>query len=243
MDKSFPPSNISPSSPPADDTIPPSNTVSEDFPISENSETLGDTDTGAFVHVSPPDDSYHHAHFSPLEDAFLPVYRVPKLPQLPSNTSTRLQTQSHRIVSLPTQDPSITSKFNLAEPPSNMRVVSMPGRIKNGPVTLTTSLDENTKSGRSFDTVEVSDLSLYSDYSDASGLGLDKSQRVHITPHTTQSEAPGTPSPPSSPDSVVIIYNRSPQLSDAFLQESRCDSEGRSPASNAPTSSPHDGVY
>lgn len=111
-------------------------------------------------------------------------------------------TPSRRLVSLPSSGPQAEIPLE-----RKLRIVSMPEVGKDG-ILMSSSMQNNLSSA-----------------SDASHNSSPKEVMNHI--HTYPSDLPRTPSPPSSPDSVMIIGNDSTQVSTSFLRDSYTDDDGK----------------
>ncbi|GJE92208.1 hypothetical protein PsYK624_083610 [Phanerochaete sordida] len=144
------------------------------------------------------------------EDASLSIEtktRVIKHPQLtflrPAAAGAQtLKTVSARIVSLPETVPKFSEKQNT----SGRRVVSMPER------------------GRS----PLSSPQTLSPYMDQGSFTADTESPARVRVHSVATDLPHTPSPPSSPDSVVFIANKSP-LPEHFLRKKVLVNQSRTP--------------
>lgn len=114
-------------------------------------------------------------------------------------TSNSTKSGSARIISLPETAPAYSEQKSLRQT-VKLRAVSMPEKTE-----------------RRMHSV---DHSLSSDQSQGSILP-DSDAPARIRVHSSATDAPHTPSPPSSPDSVVIIGSH-PQISERFLQGDSC---------------------
>lgn len=175
--------------------------------------------TGDFVHISQPE----HVNDSKI---------ISKFGSLTASSSHLLRTPTCRIVSLPTPDQEAPTTI-MTVPLSNSRIVSMPSSVNPAPFASSNNMDSPTSSfkdsSRSFD-VSSTEVSLESDRSHVE-LGSARKSRSR----TRRESFSMTPSPPSSPDSVVIVYRQSP-LSDTFLKDiPRLNTDGEQHSSLACT--------
>ncbi|KAI0066141.1 hypothetical protein BV25DRAFT_1821030 [Artomyces pyxidatus] len=155
--------------------------------------------------------AYNHslAHSSPPLSVVLRTQRVPKPPRLPRNRPSQHHSEATRFFSLPEDAPIVSSK---AELNSTQRIVSMPERQSTGRFTLDFSLSSDGVNASGY-----SGGSFLSENDTTSGIRLpDHEQGI-----------PHTPSPPSSPESVLIIENND-ELSDAFLRKRGAEDAGAS---------------
>lgn len=106
-----------------------------------------------------------------------------RYPQLPFNRPVEFRSSAKRVVSLPDE---YTDKQRPEEP--SQRVVSMPERLKSSSPSASDSFS-------SLDTSIESNAYMFT-----------KPSRLHMFP---SSDLPSTPSPPSSPESIMIIGNDS----------------------------------
>ncbi|KAH7929854.1 hypothetical protein BV22DRAFT_1109620 [Leucogyrophana mollusca] len=136
-----------------------------------------------------------YSHSFPLDSPTSPVRatlisrRVPKRKALPYSRPSEANRDEKRVVSMPENVP------EYARVPVGTRVVSMPEDLRPA--------------------FEPSLESVYSPSTgDSFGSYLEKRNRIHVHP---PADVPHTPSPPSSPESVLIIDGDA-QLPDAFLR-------------------------
>ncbi|KAG6885971.1 hypothetical protein C0993_006898 [Termitomyces sp. T159_Od127] len=151
-------------------------------------------------------------------------YRAPKPAQLPRNRPNRVKNQGKRVVSLPESAQLKSSSDNLRIPADDgpsLRVVSLPGpELRNNPSMRSPSSTQDDLSS----TVEYLDSSLDTSY--RSGTGSMHPDSRGFPP----SDMPMTPSPPSSPESVLVVGNES-RVSKTFLRQCNmssgktCDAE------------------
>jgi hypothetical protein len=137
--------------------------------------------------------------FSPAHSAMLPR-RMHKTSQLPYSRPSESHSSRMRIVSLPETSPSYSTKA-VCEP-STLRVVSMSEHSR-----PSLSFRESTSSSNCFETSTNT-----SHFSADDGFGYCQIRAVPAS-----SDPPHTPSPPSSPESVVIIGNNE-QVPQSFLR-------------------------
>lgn len=151
-------------------------------------------------------------------------HRAPKPAQLPRNRPNRVQNQEKRVVSFPESAAFKSLSDNTRIPGDDgvsLRVVSMPSYELNNNASMRSpgSTQEDLSS-----TVEYLDSSLDTSYH--SGTGSMHPDARGFPP----SDMPMTPSPPSSPESVLVIGNES-RVSKAFLRQCNmsssktCDAE------------------
>ncbi|KZT26699.1 hypothetical protein NEOLEDRAFT_201284 [Neolentinus lepideus HHB14362 ss-1] len=172
----------------------------EDVHDSNSRQSL---DTGAYSHSFAPD------------EAELSLFHVDRrsysYQQLTRRRPSHLKDEGSRIVSFPETEPEYSVKAALE--PTTARVVSMPQRQRRrSSVSFSTAVDHS-------GSMEPSDTSRSEEYL------LRKRTRTRTSSHDT----PRTPSPPSSPESVVFIANDA-QLPEAFLRRKKSVSNGRSSA-------------
>lgn len=121
--------------------------------------------------------------------------------------------QPKRLNSLP--NASGTTEHSLGRADNRARIVSMPERDKLG--NLEHPVHTETSHGELSDSTDISYYSADSDQ----GLAGQKSDVERLYP----ADLPQTPSPPSSPDSVMIIANGG-QVAGCFLRRSSTDDDG-----------------
>ncbi|THH21347.1 hypothetical protein EW146_g203 [Bondarzewia mesenterica] len=134
-------------------------------------------------------------------------------PHLPRNRPSQSQNEMGRIVSLPETDPLFSAKMELKS--TSVRIVSMP--------------EQRPSSGYLLDASMSTDGVNSSMYSGDSLISSGDDDRSGIYLPRFGQGIPHTPSPSSSPDSVVIIENNG-ELSEAFLRSSK-NIEEREPES------------
>ncbi|KDQ57842.1 hypothetical protein JAAARDRAFT_194109 [Jaapia argillacea MUCL 33604] len=187
---------------------PPYSLKSQDLAVSKcmQSPTIWPIEASA---VTPSHDTtfygsaYSHTSPSPIDlgpalSLAMDSRRLFKYPNLARNLPSQPQTISSRIVSLPDNSPFISARALLEA--NSLRAVSLPQDFK-----------AVANATRSFS--DDAEVSLCADFSDVSLH--ERSLRKRIC--SRSSDLPRTPSPPSSPESVVFIANHS-HLPDAFLR-------------------------
>ncbi|KAG5341428.1 hypothetical protein C0989_010538 [Termitomyces sp. Mn162] len=160
-----------------------------------------------------------------LESSSSRSYRAPKPAQLPRRRPNRIQNQVKRVVSFPETSELKSLSDNLSIPPhdgSSLRVVSLPGpELESNP-----NLGSPGSTGdNALSYVEYLDSSLDTSYH-SSGTGSVHPNARSFPP----SDVPTTPSPPSSPQSVLVIKNElrvsKPFIRQYSLSSSKiCDAE------------------
>ncbi|TFY70619.1 hypothetical protein EVG20_g2384 [Dentipellis fragilis] len=194
----------------------PAISLQEELIQKEHDTSLCDI-TSSAINISQVSYSSAYTQSSQGSPSPLTAERVLKPPQLPANrpSSSHINPESSRIVSLPETAPLFTGKRALK---GSMRVVSMPDRVTPGGFSTDNSLsssdriDVSVYSGESYTSME----------DDNSGTRLSHSHQ----------DVPHTPSPPSSPDSILIIENNG-ELSEAFLRPRVEDVESDSESEKA----------
>lgn len=173
---------------------------------SSSSMALDDEIQGSFVHVSQPgpfnqESASDHVTQSKNKYGSL-VESVPSAPR----------TSNIRVLSLPALESDGISP-NIAVPLENPRITSMPCQVQVTSFTGSKSPNSTLEgSDRSLITTDSSDLSFDSHLSQLEPHGNAKAY-----PRIRRTSLSVTPSPPSSPESVVIVYQQSP-LSNTFLR-------------------------
>ncbi|KAI0785660.1 hypothetical protein C8Q75DRAFT_893859 [Abortiporus biennis] len=171
--------------------------------LSNHSRNISERDSFTAQSNLSPASPEHTSNSSRSSHTSPPEFKQQILPRCRPPTDRTLKIASARIVSLP-ETGGIYSTRRAFE--KSARVVSLPDRLKSSPT-------QSPNSSRYSDRLDTSNESIDQYVSESQ-----QRARVRVRVRSATTELPYTPSPPSSPESIVIIANRS-QLSKGFLRQ------------------------